>query len=62
MLVEYTVKVSNRFSQISEKLRVVFKITFINSEISRDFFFHFHILFLKLMIKLKKIIGKTCRS
>ena len=26
------------------------------------FFFHFRILFLKLMIELKKFIGKTCRS
>ena len=40
------------------RMLVVFKITFINSEISRNFFFHFRILLSKLMIELKKIIGK----
>ena len=44
----------------NEKRRVEFKITFINSEITR-IFFYFCKLFRKLMIELRMIISKKCR-
>ena len=54
MLDEYTVKISNHFTRFSA-INDEFKIIFMNSEISCNFFFlHFCKLFPKLMIELKK--------
>ena len=44
----------------SEKQRVECKILLINYEISRNFFFHFCILFPKIMIGFKKFRSKKC--
>ena len=62
MLLEYCQSLKSFYPFFSEKRRVEFKITLINSEVSRNFFFSFRILFLNLMIELKKCIGKTCQS
>ena len=63
MLVEYTVEVSNHFTRFSARNgELYFKLHLSIPKILVIFFFHFRILFLKLMIELKKFIGKTCRS
>ena len=63
MLLKYTVKVLNHFTGFSARNGELYlKYNLSIPKFPVFYFFYFRILFLKLIIELKKIICKTCRS